>query len=143
MKDCSVCGLTTRCLAVVAGHEKFEHLLQSPHAAPLHGESMSRMFYRTKDYYDSVLRPRQLQGKTILVVSHQYILVSSLCLLLLRELFSLALARLQEMFGLMLTGMSAEQYFDFSLPNAKPFSEDGQQQQPLWQYFTRFDCRQS
>jgi len=85
------------------GYENFEHLLQSPNAAPLHGESLAQMYGRTRSYFLDVLCPARDSGKTVLVVCHQYIL---------------------EMVGLILCDMPPEEYFDFSLPNAKPMSEE-------------------
>ena len=85
------------------GFRQFEHLLQSPFAAPLHGESVSKSFFRVKDYLDHELIPRIKSGKNVLVITHHWIL---------------------EMLGMLLNNMAPELYAPAALPVAQLITED-------------------
>ncbi|MFL9860031.1 histidine phosphatase family protein [Paraburkholderia madseniana] len=85
------------------GFRLYDHFFHSRDGTPPQGESWTAMFARCKRYYDDVLAPLERLGKHVLVVAHKYIV---------------------EMFALLASGLSPEQYIDFKLPNSRPLSWD-------------------
>ncbi len=69
---------------------------------PPGGESWQQMYERIRTYYETVLRPLSESGRTVLVVTHKYVV---------------------EMFALVVAEAAPGQYRDMKLPNARPLSE--------------------
>ncbi|MGN6652379.1 histidine phosphatase family protein [Trinickia sp.] len=85
------------------GHRLYDYCFHHPDGAPPQGEHWMDMFARCKAYYDDVLAPLEQAGKHVLVVAHKYIV---------------------EIFALIASGLSPDEYIDFRLPNSRPLSWD-------------------
>lgn len=83
-----------------AGFRGYTEYFHSTTGTPPGGESWHALHQRVRDYYRQVLLPRSQAGRTILVVTHKYIV----------EMFAVAIADI-------------DGYRDMKIPNARPLSE--------------------
>jgi broad specificity phosphatase PhoE len=87
----------------VLGYRRYDEMLHSPHGALPDGETWQELYHRVRTYYEQVLLPASLRGRTILVVAHKYVV---------------------EMFALIIAGLAPEDSCDFKIPNSRPSSEN-------------------
>ena len=86
----------------VLGYRHYDEMLHSPHGAPPDGETWQELYHRVRTYYEQVLLPASQRGRTILVVTHKYVV---------------------EMFALIVADLAPEDSCDFKVPNSRPSSE--------------------
>lgn len=84
------------------GFRAYTEYFHGSTGCPPHGESWTELYGRVRDYYENTLRPLSEAGRSVLVVSHKYVV---------------------EMFAVVVSGMAPEAYHDLKIPNARPLSE--------------------
>lgn len=103
-RDFGVFGGKNKSLVKKAvGFDRYTEYFHSDEGAPPGGETWEELYGRAKAYYDDVLEPASDAGRTVLVVTHKYVV---------------------EMFALIVAGIDPSQYRDLKVPNARPLSED-------------------
>ncbi|RKR74268.1 histidine phosphatase family protein [Frondihabitans australicus] len=85
------------------GFATYTEHFHSNAGAPPGGETWAELYGRAKAYYDEVLTPADRAGRTVLVVTHKYVV---------------------EMFALIAAGIDPSEYRDLKVPNARPLSVD-------------------
>lgn len=96
-------GVNKTLIKKALGHKRYDRYFHDSTGTPPNGESWMAMYERCKAYYEQVLAPLERQGKQVLVVTHKYIV---------------------EIFALIASGRSPDEYIDFKVPNSRPVSWD-------------------